>query len=121
MIAVYLLRCADSSLYCGIARDLKRRLAEHNGEAKGARGAKYTRSRRPVALAWHRRFRTLSAALRAEHALKCLTRKEKLALVAGTLKWKLRPTAPKLKSKPRNKKKVSSLGASHRPSKARAK
>ncbi len=46
---VYLLRCADGTLYAGITTNLDRRLAEHNA---GKAGAKYTRTRRPVALAW---------------------------------------------------------------------
>jgi putative endonuclease len=43
---VYLLRCSDRSLYCGITSDIKRRMKQHNGELAG--GAKYTRARRPV-------------------------------------------------------------------------
>ena len=45
---VYLLRCADNTLYCGVTTDLDRRLAQHNGRLPG--GARYTRPRRPVAL-----------------------------------------------------------------------
>ena len=45
---VYLLRCADDTLYCGVTTDLDRRLAQHNGRLAG--GARYTRPRRPVAL-----------------------------------------------------------------------
>ena len=44
---VYLLRCADATLYCGVTTDMERRLREHNA---GSRGAKYTRARRPVEL-----------------------------------------------------------------------
>ena len=44
---VYLLRCADATLYCGVTTDMERRLREHNA---GSRGAKYTRARRPVDL-----------------------------------------------------------------------
>ena len=47
---VYLLQCRDKSIYCGIARDLSRRVREHNNSKKGA---KYTRCRRPVKLMWH--------------------------------------------------------------------
>ena len=46
---VYLLECADGTLYCGITTDLTRRLAQHNGQIAG--GARYTRARRPVRLA----------------------------------------------------------------------
>ena len=76
---VYLLRCADGSLYAGATNDLARRLGVH-GRGKGAR---YTRSRLPVELAWTERVRGRSAALRREAALKRLARAEKLALVAA--------------------------------------
>ena len=48
--SVYLLQCADGTLYTGIARDLARRLRQHNGELAG--GPRYTRGRRPVKLLW---------------------------------------------------------------------
>ena len=49
MWSVYLLRCADGTLYCGVTTDVERRLAMHNGKKPG--GARYTRGRRPVTLA----------------------------------------------------------------------
>lgn len=107
---LYILRCSDSSLYCGIAQDLKKRVGEHNGEAGSKRGAKYTRSRRPVELVWSKRFRTKSAAMRAEAAVKKLSRAEKLALVAGEL------ALPRATAGKKPKKKNSPAG--HRPSKA---
>ena len=76
---VYVLRCADGSLYTGIARDLAARLAAHNA----GRGAKYTRARRPVEVAWSRGRQPPTDARRIEPALKRLTRAEKLRLVAG--------------------------------------
>jgi putative endonuclease len=76
---VYLLRCADKSLYCGIASDLTRRVAEHNGSQKAAR---YTRSRRPVTLVWSEQRRSRSAALKREFQIKSLKRKEKEKLFA---------------------------------------
>ena len=76
---VYLLRCGDGSLYAGIARDLTARLAAHNA----GRGAKYTRSRLPVEVAWSRGRQQPTDARRIEPALKRLTRAEKLRLVAG--------------------------------------
>ena len=79
MYWVYLLRCADGSLYTGITNDLTRRLAAHNS----GRGAKYTRSRRPVELVWREEQPDRSAALRREAALKALPRSEKLALIAA--------------------------------------
>lgn len=76
---VYLLRCADGTLYAGCTTDPKRRLAQHNA----GRGAKYTRSRRPVALVYVEPAEDHSGALRREAALKRLSRKEKLSLIAA--------------------------------------
>jgi putative endonuclease len=76
---VYLLRCADGSLYCGWTVDVGRRLAAHNA----GRAARYTRSRLPVELAWSQALPDAAAARREEARIKRLTRSEKLALVAG--------------------------------------
>lgn len=78
---VYILRCADGSLYTGVARDLQRRLQQHNGEKTG--GARYTRGRRPVRLAWSDQAQDRAAALRREAAIKRLDRAAKLRLIAG--------------------------------------
>ena len=78
---VYLLRCADGSLYCGITTQPERRLAVHNGEFSG--GARYTRGRRPVALAWMERHASRADAARREAELKRLRRSAKLALLDG--------------------------------------
>jgi putative endonuclease len=75
---VYMVRCADGSLYTGCTNDLARRLAAHNA----GKGARYTRSRRPVALAWSVRVKDRAAALSREAKVKQLTRPEKLALAA---------------------------------------
>lgn len=75
---VYLLRCADGTLYTGIAVDLQRRLAQHNGERPG--GARYTRGRRPVTLLWQEPAASRSAALVREASIKRLPRRAKLAL-----------------------------------------
>lgn len=72
---MYVLMCRDDTLYCGITTDLVRRLEEHNGTT---RGAKYTRSRRPVRIIASISFQTRSDALKAESAFKKLTRKQKL-------------------------------------------
>lgn len=74
---VYMLRCADGSLYTGCTNDLPKRLEAHSG----GRGAKYTRSRLPVTLAYREEAADRSAALRRESAIKRLTRPEKLALI----------------------------------------
>ena len=73
---VYLARCADGSLYCGIARDVAARIAQHDAGT----GAKYTRSRGPLAVLLVRRCRGKGAALRLEHAIKQLPRADKLRL-----------------------------------------
>ena len=78
---VYLLQCADGTLYTGIARDLPRRLDQHNGLLAG--GPKYTRGRRPVQLLWQAEAADQSAALRREAAIKRLPRQAKLALASG--------------------------------------
>jgi len=75
---VYLARCADGTLYCGIARDVAARIAEHDA----GKGAKYTRGRGPLRVLVVRRCRDKGRALRIEHAVKQLTRDEKQALVA---------------------------------------
>lgn len=75
--SVYILRCGDGSLYTGATCDLSRRLASH----QRGKGAKYTRSRLPVALAYQEAAADKSAALRREFAIKRLSRREKLALI----------------------------------------
>lgn len=72
----YLVRCADGSIYAGATNDVARRVAAHNA----GRGARYTRSRRPVALAWRSPRLGKSAAHRLEARLKRLERADKLAL-----------------------------------------
>ena len=79
MAWVYLLRCADGSLYCGWTVDVERRVAAHN--AGGA--SRYTRSRLPVELAWSRELEDRGAARREEARIKRLPRAAKLALIAG--------------------------------------
>jgi predicted GIY-YIG superfamily endonuclease len=73
---VYILRCADDSLYTGIAKDLERRLAQH----LAGRASRYTRARLPVVLVWRLEVESWSAALREERRIKSLprTRKEDL-------------------------------------------
>ena len=76
---VYVLRCADGTLYTGIAMDAARRLLEHN--TNNRLGARYTRSRRPVVLVYREAAATRAAASRREHAIKALTRAEKEVLI----------------------------------------
>ena len=75
---LYLLRCADDTLYAGITTDLERRIHEHNHTAAGAR---YTRSRRPVELMRSWTFPDRSSASKAEYRLKRRSRREKLILL----------------------------------------
>ena len=76
---VYMVRCADGSLYTGIATDAARRVAEHNSSDQLA--AKYTRARRPVVLVYEESCADRAAATRREHAIKRLARSDKVALV----------------------------------------
>ncbi len=80
MYFVYLLRCSDGTLYTGCTNNLDRRLAAHNA----GKGAKYTRSRRPVALVYWEQAADRSAALRRESAIKRLTRWQKLELIQNS-------------------------------------
>jgi len=75
--AVYVLTCADGSLYTGYTTDVARRVAEHDA----GEGAKYTRGRTPVDLVHVERFDSRSAALSREHEIKALSRPEKERLV----------------------------------------
>ena len=75
---MYLLRCADGSLYCGWTVDLRRRLGAH---ASG-RASRYTASRRPVVLVWARAMPDRRSARREEARVKSLARADKLALLA---------------------------------------
>ena len=76
---VYILRCADGTLYTGSTDDVARRAAAHNS----GRGAKYTRGRGPVEVVYREECPDKSAALRRESAVKKLSRAEKLRLIAG--------------------------------------
>jgi putative endonuclease len=75
---VYVARCRDDSLYCGIARDVAARIAEHDAGT----GARYTRGRGPLTVVLVRRCRDKGGALRLEHAIKQLPRTAKQALLA---------------------------------------
>lgn len=75
---VYVLRCSNGSLYTGYTVDLQRRLKQHNlGLA-----SKYTRSRRPVVLAYYETLKTRSLALKREIEIKKLPRSKKIALIS---------------------------------------
>lgn len=74
---IYIVRCADDTLYTGWTTDLAKRIAAHNA----GNGAKYTRARRPVTLLYHETFETKEEALRREYAIKQLPREKKIQLI----------------------------------------
>ena len=76
---LYVLRCGDGTLYTGITTDVERRLEEH----RQGRGAKYTRGRGPLELAYQEECGTHSEALKREYAIKQLTREEKENLICN--------------------------------------
>lgn len=78
---VYILCCADDTLYIGVSTDLQRRLDEHNAGAP--LGARYTRGRRPVAMVYAESAASRSEALRREREIKGKDRAWKLALIAA--------------------------------------
>ena len=79
--SLYILECADGSLYTGIAVDVARRLAQHNGDKP--KGARYTSARRPVRLVYEAKFPSRSEASKEEIRIKRLGRDQKQALVAA--------------------------------------
>lgn len=87
---LYIVECADGSLYTGLATDVERRLAEHNNNATGKngqalkpKGARYTSARRPVVLVYKAPFATRAEAAKEEARVKRLTRLQKLAMISA--------------------------------------
>ncbi len=78
---VYILECADKSLYAGCTNNLEKRLDQHNNSKSGAH---YTKIRRPVTLKYSESFETLKEARKREAELKRLPRKKKLELIASS-------------------------------------
>jgi predicted GIY-YIG superfamily endonuclease len=74
---VYMLRCADGSLYTGITNDVKRRCRQHND----GKASRYTCSRRPTKLVWQEVQPSRSSALKREAAIKAMARRAKLAMI----------------------------------------
>ena len=81
---VYMVQCADGSLYTGIAKDVNTRVSQHNA----GQGAKYTRARRPVVLVYQEVAEDHGAALKREVAIKRLRPEAKRVLIANDLKSK---------------------------------
>lgn len=75
---LYVVRCGDDTLYTGVTTDLNRRVNEHN---TSKRGAKYTKTRRPVNLIWSKEYNNRSEAQSAEYNFKKLSRKQKLDII----------------------------------------
>ena len=79
----YLLECSDGTYYCGWTKDLNRRLAMHNA----GRAARYTRTRRPVRLAYYEACESQSQAMRRERQIKARSHAYKLALAQNLRSW----------------------------------
>ncbi len=82
MYYVYLLRCADNSLYCGITTNLEKRLNDHNSDR--GRGAKYLRAKRPVVIVYSEPQPSRSAALKREAVIKSWPKEQKEKLISGS-------------------------------------
>lgn len=80
MFSLYIVRCADGSLYTGIATDVEKRLTEHAG---GLRGAKYLRGRGPLEVVFAEPAGDRAVASKLEYRVKRMTREQKLELIAG--------------------------------------
>jgi len=83
MYYLYILECADKTLYTGITTDLERRIGEHN---KTKLGAKYTSSRRPVKLVYSKRFKNRALASKEEARIKKLKKAQKIEMIGGVKK-----------------------------------
>ncbi len=84
---VYILECADRTLYTGWTNDIEKRINEHNG---GRNGAKYTRGRRPVRLVFMKEYPSLSDALKEEARIKKMSKEQKVQMIAA-VERRLRP------------------------------
>lgn len=80
---IYILRCSDDTLYTGIAKDVDKRVEQHNTD--NVKGAKYTRARRPVELMYWEACDSRSEASKREYVIKQLNRVEKLLLVGSSM------------------------------------
>lgn len=83
MYYVYILRCNDDSLYCGISNDPARREKEHN--TNNAKASRYTRSRRPVKMIYMEQYKDMASAMKREREIKRWSKMEKEALVTRLL------------------------------------
>lgn len=76
---VYIVRCSDSTLYCGISNNVQKRIVAHNS----SKGAKYTKTRLPVELVYSEKVGTMSDAMKRERQIKKMARSQKLSLIAS--------------------------------------
>ncbi|OGD97371.1 hypothetical protein A3A49_00970 [Candidatus Curtissbacteria bacterium RIFCSPLOWO2_01_FULL_38_11b] len=81
MYYFYILRCSDSSLYCGMTSNLEKRVGEHNSNS--SKGAKYLRSKKPVVLVYSETFPDIKTAMNRELQIKRWTKDKKEALIKG--------------------------------------
>jgi putative endonuclease len=79
--SVYIVRCADDTLYTGVSNDVPRRISEH--QSQGRKTARYLRGRAPLALVYTQQAGNYAAALRLEYRIKQLSRQAKLLLISG--------------------------------------
>lgn len=77
----YILTCRDGSLYTGWTNNLEKRISDHNA----GKGAKYTRARRPVSLAYYEEFAVKEDAMKRECEIKKMTRQEKMDLIKNNI------------------------------------
>jgi len=82
MYFVYIVKCADKTLYTGVTTDVTRRVKEHNSSNLGA---KYTCARRPVKLVFSKKFLSRSLAQKEEARIKAMTRHQKLLIIKASL------------------------------------
>ena len=86
MYYTYIVECTDGTYYTGYTVDVKKRLAVHNA----GKGAKYTKSRKPVTLIYQEEFNTKEEAMRREWQIKQMCRKEKERLIENNKKWNIK-------------------------------
>ena len=81
MYLLYILRCSDNSLYCGMTTNLEKRLKEHN--SKTSKGAKYLRAKKPVVIVYTETYTDIKTAMQREYEIKQWTKANKEELITG--------------------------------------
>ena len=85
MYYFYILRCSDSTLYCGMTSNFERRIKEHNSES--SKGAKYLRGKKPVQIVYQELFPDVKSAMSREFEVKKWSRAKKEALITGIINY----------------------------------